>query len=642
MNKKLIAIPITVAVFLTGILSLLILNNKQKVAGFEQPLGAAIPDSKWITVENFDGFQTNRDASKISDGGNSNGQNTIINDGDRISVRNLGFEHFSTSTATTTASAIQSLHTFRRRNGENIMIRTYGKFVEYLERGNNTWETVSTTFSSGKMFGFSDFNINTDLQSYVYFGNATDPAVRWTGNHTITNGAYAGGAGSIIVDSTTDFPVTGSIIYCDQVVAYTSLTATTLVVGSTAHSCDDNRGVAQILDPQATSPLGNIYLAKDNRLFISGIASSTQMVMFSAYGNATSWAENLLVDSTDAAAGYFNLGEGGGNVTGMTMDENSLYIFKKSLIYKATLTDTLYSILPLKPFDGKSQTTGAINNNATFAGGNGIIFITPDKQIMNLSRVEQVDYPQLIPISYTISPTVNNAVFTSSTGITFNNKSYISAKSSSLSANNDAIFLWNNRRNVWESPIVGWNVSTFTIYDDGNGDDLYFGDSITANVYLVNTTPLDDIYSVTANWRSKQFTFGVPEKLKEMDNFYLEGMIADNTTLSISLLYDENGYTQTYTTNFLGTETGYLYAAPEFNLFGFEPFGFQRFGSNDDQSGKKKFRVYLNKNMRRIPFYNLQLELASDGLNQEWEVLRFGFSVREFSQPEKSSLYRAF
>ena len=103
-----------------------------------------------------------------------------------------------------------------------------------------------------------------------------------------------------------------------------------------------------------------------------------------------------------ANPGIFNLGEGGGKVIGMTMDEESLYILKRSIIYKIGLTDEAYSVLPLKTFDGKSQTVGATNANSVFAGGNGIFFITPDNQILFLERIAQIDYPQLTPISETI------------------------------------------------------------------------------------------------------------------------------------------------------------------------------------------------------------------------------------------------
>jgi len=611
----------------------------------QEILGGSVADANWVIIEKFDGFQTKKDASKISNGGNPNGQNTVINDGDRISVRDLGYDHFGTSTASTTAQAINSVHTFRKRSGENIMMRAYSTFMQYFEEGNDTWTTVSSTFTADQEFGFADININTDQQSYVYFGNAADFAVRWTGNHTMTNGAYAGGAGLIVVDSVSGFPETGNLILCDTSVAYTyrSTTNTAFVVGATAPACDDNFGVAEALETQSGSPKGDIYIAKDNRLFITGITSSTQMVMFSAYADATTFQETIVGDGTDDSAGYFNLAEGGGAVTGAAMDENSIYFFKKSLIYKATLTDTLYTITPLKPFDGgKSQTTGAIRSQSVFVGGNGVIFVTPDEQIVSLERVSQVDFPQITAISDVIEPTIKSAVFSSSAGITFGDRSYIAAKTNSDSTYNDVVFVWNNILKIWESPIVGWNVSGFVVYDDGAGDVLYWADAITPNIRKVTSIPLDGVFGVTANWRSKQFTFGAPWAQKEIESVFIEGYIADNTTLSMSLLLDEEGYTQTYTTDFVGTESSFMFQDIEYNLFGFAPFGFERFGSSEDQSGKKKFRLYLNKSFRRVPFYSAQMEFASDGENMQWEITRFGFKTRVLAQPEDRDLYRTF
>ena len=71
-------------------------------------------------------------------------------------------------------------------------------------------------------------------------------------------------------------------------------------------------------------------------------------------------------------------------MTAMAQDEKIIYLFKKSIIYRATLTDSLYTLQALKPFDGKSQTSGAQNSEGTFVGGNGVIFETPDNQIVSL------------------------------------------------------------------------------------------------------------------------------------------------------------------------------------------------------------------------------------------------------------------
>lgn len=630
-----------------------VLKNRQSEESFggtgDQSIGVDLPGATWVTFDKFTGYQTKDDPNKVKNGDNPQGQNTFMNNGDRISVRDLGYEIFpSTDTASSTVEAVTSLHTFRRRSGQNVLLRTHTTVIEWFDQTQETWENLASGYTSGQVFGFADYNINTDQRSYTYFGNAVEPFSRWTGQYTHLNGALSGGEATIVVDDTTGFDASGSVRVCGTTVTYTGVTSVSFTGASGTPACADNKGITQAVQTYANNPRGNIYLVANNRLFISGVASTTQAVFFSQYGDATDFVtQTLVTDGTAEDSGIFNLAEGGGGVTAMAQDENAIYIFKKSIIYKATLNDAIYTLQALKPFDGKSQTTGAVNQQSTFAGGNGIFFITPDNQIMNLTRVEQVDYPQIIPISDKIKPTTDAANFSLSTGIYWKNKAYISAKASSDSTVNDVIFVYNFAINAWESPITGWNVRDWAIYNNGTAEALYFGHSNNPNTYKTNNVALDDIHGIAANWRSKQFDFGGlfpgAEMLqKEIDSVFVEGYISDNTSLTISLLLDEDGFTQTYSTTFVGTENSYIFNATEYNVFGFQPFGVERFGTNDNFSNKKKFRIYLNKDFRHVPFYNAQIEFASDQEAAEWEVTRFGFLVRETSQSENRTLYRSF
>lgn len=617
----------------------------------EQNIGVDLPGATWVTFDKFSGYHTKDDPNKVKNGDNPQGQNTFMNNGDRISVRDLGYEIFpSTDTASSSISSINNMHTFRRRSGENVLIRTHTTVVEWYDENQNVWENLNSGYTSGYTFGFADYNINTDQRSYTYFGNSQEAFSRWTGAHTNLSAALAGAEATINVDDTTGFDSSGTVRICGTNVTYTGKTGTSFTGAAGTPACADNRGVAQAVQTYADNPRGNIYLVANNRLFVSGVVSTTQAVFFSQYGDATDFlTQSLVTDGTAEDSGIFNLAEGGGGVTAMVQDENAIYIFKRSIIYKATLNDALYTLQPLKPFDGKSQTTGAINQQSTFAGGNGIFFITPDNQIMNLTRVEEVDYPQIVPISDPIKPTTDVANFASSTGIFWKNKAYISAKTTVDSSVNDVVFIYNFAINAWESPVVGWNVQDWAIYDEaaGEGEELFFGHANNPNSYKTNDVALDDIHGLAANWRSKQFDFGglfpgAEMLLKEFDNVFVEGYISDNTSLTISLLLDEDGVTQVYSTTFVGTEDDYIFNSEEYNVFGFESFGIERFGTNDDFSTKKKFRIYLNKDFRRVPFYNAQIEFASDQEAAEWEVTRFGFLVREHSQSEDRSLYRSF
>lgn len=599
----------------------------------------------WYVFDKFSGFQTKYDRTKVDDGANTNGQNTTINDGDRISSRNLGYELFpTTATYATTTGGIKSMHTFRKRDGENILMRSYGTVLEYYDENTDTWEIIKSGLTSGQKFGFADYNINTDLRSYVYYGNAKDNFARWDGVHTQLNGAVAIGDSVINVDDAQYFTNTGSVIYCGTTTAYSAKTATSLILSaSTTVVCADNAAIASAPTETAGNPKGNIYMTADNRLWIAGVTSTPQAVFFSKYGDATEFTTTTLItDNTDTSSGIFNLGEGGGGVTAMIQDEQAIYLFKRSIIRRATLSDTTYTLSTLKPFDGKSQTVGGTNQGLTFTSGNEVFFTTPDNQIMKLARVENVDYPQINAISDIIKPTIDPASFVDGTGIVYKNKAYFSAKATTDAIANNTIFVFNLQTKTWDSPIIGWSVADWAVYDDGSGEELYFGDALTNNVYKIISEPLDYIYDFAANWRSKEFNFGLPQTQKVIDNVFIEGYISPNTSLTISLLLDEDGYTQTYQTTLLGTETGYIYSSVDYNVFGFEPFGYERFGSNTDQSGKKKFRVYLAKNFTPIPFYNAQIEFASDGQNQSWEIIAWAFNVKSYTQNTKTSLMRIF
>lgn len=648
-KRKKIVIAITGALLLIGIPVFVTLQSRSVTANLgnqEAMFGGSFPDSQWYVVDKFQGYQTKADPSKVPTGANPYGQNTIINNGDRISSRDFGYEVLGT--ATTTENAITSLHTFRKRSGENILMRSRGVYLEYWEEGNDTWESLRSTAASstaGSIYGFADYNINTDLRSYVYFGNATNDFARWTGAHTTNTIAIGVGTTTIWATDTTDFTATGSIRYCDTDLTYTAKTATSFTVSATSVACATGRGITQSIQEYPASPKGNIYLVANNRLFIAGITSTPQAVYFSKYGDATTWLTTLVTASTASDAGVFNLGEGGGAVTGMALDEGSIYMFKRNITYKVTLSDSLYTLTPLKPFDGKSQTTGNINNKLIFTGSNGTFFVTPDNQIMNLARVATVDYPQITPISYPIQPTVDTMDFSVGSGIFWKQSAYMSAKTDSESAGPDTMLVYNAVVNAWESPIIGLAASDFAVYDDGTGEALYFGDANSTNVYKIIATTLDNELAFTSSWRSKQFIFNelaTAAEMKEMDSVYVEGYISENTSLTISLLLDEDGYTQTFSSTIVGsTDTQYLYSSTPYNIFGLHPFGYLRFGSADAQ-GVRKFRVYLSKDFRAYPFYNAQIEFGSSSESQHWEVTAFGFKVRKATQPERRSLYKSF
>ena len=60
----------------------------------------------------------------------------------------------------------------------------------------------------------------------------------------------------------------------------------------------------------------------------------------------------------------------------------------------------------------------------------------------------------------------------------------------------------------------------------------------------------------------------------------------------------------------------------------------------DKELHKKRFRVYLTQ-FRANPFYNIQLEMASEGENQSWEILGYGLQIQKSPNSENRKLYKS-
>lgn len=430
---------------------------------------------------------------------------------------------------------------------------------------------------------------------------------------------------------------------------------------ASGHAVDSSVYQAITTDPTTADDAarGNILINTSNRLFVSGDPRNPQLVYFSEYGNPANIGDTTLVNlGTATDPGVFNLAEGGGRVTDMALQENAIYIFKESIIYQATLTDSFYTITPMKPFDQNSQSSGALYKTV-FTGSNMVFMATPDNQILGLGRIETIDYPQNNNISYPILPTIKSYDLQGMRGISYNNKIFMCMSSAgsqgatvvtvpgqriSVGTQNDRVLIWNTNTKQFDSPIVGWNVRCWTIYDagDGNGPRLYFGSEVDPNVYLVTNTPTDGDFDVQASWLSKRYDFGNPTQQKWSPNFFLYGRILPSATVTVKVYFNEEGSTQTYTGSFSGTDTAKLFGRTDNNAFGESPFGVQVFGDQQDTTGLRYFRVYFVKNVRAVPFYNIQMEFSSSGQNQYWEILDYAFEVGVYENEENRNLYSAF
>lgn len=721
--------------------------------------------AKWYIYDKFIGLNTKDDPEKVQDGQNVGGQNTTCNNGDRISVRKLGYQLFSDLTSY--GSYVNKSHAFKKMNGDNIFMYFIGIYLLYYNKISETVEVLSSIFTSGQKQAICDFNDGSSATptSWTYFTNQVNGMYRWNGSYgtiasatsttltlnstslgttwgkngfasspetigdtttqyditntsgntwrytwtttgtnpelsttlcpvgttvfingsgfnnlnigifTITNiqtnyfeitnpnggaqsGVTIGTNGLIQIDynySKGEAVIIGGVSYSYKGGAYTniltgvdalpSITAGTAVAQSIVKST--NPVSSPIINPFQIggSVFGNRLFTMFGRLFVFGVQGLEHNLYGSEIFDATNFTLAATADTSSPIV--LSLVEGGGGISDVSGDEELMYIEKESIIYSWT-GNYLDEPVPLKPFDNKSQNIGAIAGT-TFVGANYTFLITPDNQLISLQRLVNVNYPQIVPISDIIKNTFVNSKNDQANGIVFQNYAYITTKNNNQITFNNQVYVWDIQNQIWDNPISGWNVTDFTIYKDSDTQELYFSDSNAPYIWKVTNTPNDNVIADTSNyvsalWPSKQFTFGMPENMKECDNLFIEGYIYQNTNLDIQLLVDEDGYTQKFSTTLQGTETNYLFVSPDITnpAFGNNPFGFVPFGGNSQINPRIKFRVYLNKGVKIKNFYNLQLIFSSNDKNQLWEVTSFGFHVGIADQEFNQGLFRTF
>lgn len=155
---------------------------------------------KIILTEQFPGYFAKRDGTQLPPGALVSGsQNVGINDDDTVENRSGLSLEGTTSSATT---PIKSMYVFKKKDGTQVFMRTYGTVVEYKHPDLLTWENLLDSQESGKIYGFATHSVNTSFTSKVYFCNGVNEYTEWTGEYTQLNGALAGGETTIPVDTT--------------------------------------------------------------------------------------------------------------------------------------------------------------------------------------------------------------------------------------------------------------------------------------------------------------------------------------------------------------------------------------------------------------------------------------------------------
>lgn len=596
--------------------------------------------TKYDIQSKFNGYRNKEDITNMGRGFLVAGsQNVLTNDAERISIRR-GYTLFGEEN--TQAFGILSAYDWKTSRSKEQHLRSWDDNLEYLTytpAGERTWEILATGFSSAR-FRYTEFWDTTELIDTLLFVNGTSNVYEWSGAtttfasataNTITKqgtetwaeeGFYLAGTRAVIIDGTI-YTYTGG----ETTTTLTGVTPDPTVAG---HAVGQSVAQAVRTTPNSSitslpSTYQNLYIATLNNQVYYGSGNSRVVyvskqddykdVSFSTPRTPGEGA-TLTLDST---------------VTGFVPQESVMYItggldfwYETQLTLSADLVNEDLKIKRLKTTSGQAaqsqELIGKIKNN--------VVFVSNEPTLDQLGRIQNYfATPQTENISDPIKNDFDTLDFTDGQTFYFRDFIYISCPQDSVT------LMYNLREKHWESPQI-LPIGRFSIIEG----ELYGHSYAQPETYKLFDGWSDRYIEsrnegnpIDAKAYLSYEQYGVPANLKNMNEFYVEGYIQENTNLEVSIRYEIDG---------CATDTAY-------NVNGIDE-QIVCIGGNDPSHGKRrlgewslakmeernedlppKFRVI--KQFPRTDFYEVQYGFSSNDVDQRWEILRYGPAV-EYAQ----------
>ncbi len=427
------------------------------------------------------------------------------------------------------------------------------------------------------------------------------------------------------------------IIYADTVITYTDIDLSTTFTVASAHAGADNLAVATVPQTFIDAPRGNRIEAIQGRVYVGNVRSAVSRDSAGALQGSDQagsvFVSKILDPSTFTFAAtrvagdgdIINMPYGGGEVTDIKGQENVAYCYKKGYIEAVTYSQDAndYAIrTPLK--------TGKGSIGRVIKGADDQYFLTIDKQYTSLGRVKTKDIlPQTENIGLIIKRLLDSYDHTDFNGIEFQNKIYSCHRTSADETYNNVILVYNKQTKSFEG-IWALPAGYFFEYLE----DLYYAESSGANIWqmLVGKADVQSStvkYPITSDWRSNFFNLlPVKSNTQAINAVAIEGYIKGNTTFTFSL-YKDFSDTAAMSFTFGGTEDTFLVGDDFTRFLGSNPLGLSPLGTVDapGSDGRRRFQFIVY--FPYIYGQTFSTGISSDGLEQDWEIIRTSLGLKE-------------
>lgn len=576
---------------------------------------------QWKITDTFSSYYNKIDKSKLPPGALVDGSKNVVHtEDDLISVRK-GYTILGASS--TTSTQIEGNYEWDTSSGTQRALRSYDDELELLI--GSTWEKVLDGWGAVD-FKFAVYWDTTEEQDALLFVNGDSNIYYWSGAYT----TYASATSNTLTKQGTTswgeerFLTAGTrkIRVLDdggtwREFTYTGGESTTTLTGVTpdptpftitagARVFQSVRTTANKPASDSTAFPNDSIAVLNNQVWVGSTKSSTvYMSKVNDYTSYTPSAQRLVGEGTS-----FNLDA---PFVGFQVQEDAMYISAgKSQWYQILFQisdDNQYEEVQVKRLkSGTDQ--GALSQDAIGTIKNSIVFISNEPTLDSLGRIESFDTPQSVPLSDPIKVDFDYYDFTGTNIKYYKNNLYIAVPQNSV------LLVYNLSKGFWEAP---WTMPAgrLAIIDD----ELCLHSNASPETYQLldgyndNGNPIECIARFSYN------NYGKRAMTKSFDEWYNEGYIQTNTTLTRKLYYDYRGIEGIKIEELAGTDRRVL-SLPGPGGIGKSGLGKDKFAGGSDQDDLRKFR-WINEEAP-LDFYEIAVEYSSNDTDYRWGILAFG------------------
>lgn len=549
--------------------------------------------------------------------------------------------------ASDTIAPILAAYDYERHTGEIQHLRAGfltsagndGKLqYRYVDStGAVTWKDLMTGLTSTS-FNFTDFWDNTNFISKVLFVNGTSNIYSWTGGVT----TYASSTVNTITKQGTQtwgelgFSPTGSVVINGTSYAYTGGTGTTTLTGVTPDPSGAGYTAGTVIHQAvvttANSSMTNIPATLANSL----IGTLKNQVYVGSLVN-----NQVYVSKTNSFTDYsFTtpvrvVGEGAiltldGTPRAFIPQEDTMYIsagmnqwYQVIFTLSSDLTAESLTVNRLKTSGQQATQSQALTSKIR----NNIVFVSNEPVISSFGRITDVVLtPQVSDLSFPIINDMVNYDFTDGCIFYWRNYALVAIPQSSVvrvynMTNPEDVNASDvaNPKYYWEAPLT-IPISRFSIIDG----ELYGHSYLTSESYKLFTGYNFNGSPIDARAVFSYMNLGDPVETKSQDEFFVEGYISSNATLTTSFNYEIDGYSGQTSYDLEGTDTQVIQIPNSSSSLGKSSLGKNPLGGELEEQGTlpPKFRVIWT--FPRVPYYEFSPSFSSAGTDYNWSILRFG------------------